>query len=133
MKTYDNYEISGCHRLDRKGRPHPNGRHIETCDDNEAQFWTLYGHIDGEGAEAIGDFSSREHAEVTFFRITGITFACEREVAARLRVMRAGQHLLDALECYFDEMDIGDVDQRDIEQFERRARAAIALATGRAA
>ena len=72
--VYDNYEISGCHRLDNAGLPDPNGESVETCDDADAQFWTLYGHIDGHGVEAIGDFARRDDAEQVFFRITGEPF-----------------------------------------------------------
>jgi hypothetical protein len=94
MKTYDNYEISPCRRYEETDS---HGKFcFEPCNPEEADVWTLYGHIDGEGAEAIGDFSTREQAEETFLRIAGIPFAGTAEVAARLRVMHAGPKLLKA-------------------------------------
>jgi hypothetical protein len=89
--VYDNYEISGCRELDDGA-----GRYVETCVDSEAQFWTLYGHINGQGVEAIGDFSSREAAEEAHYRITGSPYTGENE-AARLRLMHAAPNLRDAL------------------------------------
>jgi hypothetical protein len=71
MKVFDNYEISPCRRLDDAGLPDPNGTQFEVCDPAEADVWTLYGHIDGEGVQAIGDFDSREQAEEIYARITG--------------------------------------------------------------
>jgi len=44
---------------------------VEPCESSEADFWTLYGHIPGEGVQASGDFDTREHAEEVFARITG--------------------------------------------------------------
>src|SRR5271170_7909482 len=70
---------------------------LEVCEPSEADVWTLYGHINGEGVQAIGDFDTRERAEEVFALITGMAFAGSREVAARLRVMHAGQELLDSL------------------------------------
>ena len=95
LKVYDNYEISPCKRYEEPDSP---GKcYFEVSEPHEADVWTLYGHIDGEGVEAIGDFATREHAEETFQRITGIAFAGTREVAARLRAMHAGPKLLEAL------------------------------------
>ena len=34
-------------------------------------FWSLYGHIPGQGAECIGDFKSREHAIQVLYRMFG--------------------------------------------------------------
>lgn len=42
----------------------------------------------------------------------------------------AAPDLLDALNRYFSEMEIGDADQRDLAGFEILARKAIAKATG---
>ena len=44
---------------------------VEPCEPYEADFWTVYGHIPGEGVQAIGDFDTSEHAEEVFARITG--------------------------------------------------------------
>src|ERR1700719_2228976 len=95
MKVYDNYEISPCTRTEEPDSP---GKfYFEVCEPHEADVWMLYGHINGEGVEAIGDFGTCEHAEENFQRITGIPFAGSRDVAARLRVMHAGPKLLAAL------------------------------------
>ena len=73
MKVFDNYEISPCRRYEEPASP---GKfYFEVCEPKEADVWTLYGHFNGEGVQAIGDFTSREHAEETFSRIAGIPFA----------------------------------------------------------
>ena len=95
MKVYDNYEISPCTRTEEPDKP--GHFYFEVCEPREADVWTLYGHIDGEGVEAIGDFATREHAEEVFRRITGIHFTGSREVPARLRVMHAAPELLEAI------------------------------------
>lgn len=66
---FDGYEISPCHRFEEPDSP---GRsYFEPCSPHEADVWTLYGHVAGEGVHAIGDFDTREHAEEVFARITG--------------------------------------------------------------
>ena len=143
MKVYDNYEISPCTRTEEPDKP--GHFFFEVCEPREADVWTLYGHIDGEGVEAIGDFATREHAEEVFRRITGIHFTGSREVPARLRVMHAAPELLRALEdllgdlpsvqggvcqhCGREYQDIfsGDCPSDDCPSF--KARAAIAKAT----
>jgi hypothetical protein len=85
--VYDNYEISGCRYV---GGDEQDGRQaVEPCDDAESQFWTLYGHIDGQGVEAIGDFPSRQVAEEVYYRITGQPFSGLYEADARLRPLHA--------------------------------------------
>jgi hypothetical protein len=72
MKTYDNYEISPCTRTEESDSP---GTHyFEVCEPDEADVWTLYGHLEGEGVEAIGDCPTREAAEQVYYRITGLPF-----------------------------------------------------------
>jgi hypothetical protein len=66
---FDNYEIRPCWRLGEGGISY-----VEVCEEEQAQFWTLYGHITGEGVQAIGDFISREAAEEVYYRITGQVF-----------------------------------------------------------
>jgi hypothetical protein len=63
---FDDYEISGV-------REYSEGvsSFCEQVDDEGAQFWSLYGHIPGQGVECIGDFKTRELAEETYARITG--------------------------------------------------------------
>jgi len=104
MTPFDSYEISPCVRLNDKGLPDPNGNTFEVCEPDQAHCWTLYGHIPGEGAMAIGDFANREDAEEVFQRITGIPFAETGVVQSRLRVMHAGERLLGALGRLLDAM-----------------------------
>lgn len=59
---FDAYEVHGCRDF---------GGFVEQVTDDKAQFWSLYGHIPGEGLECIGDFSSRAAAEEICQRITG--------------------------------------------------------------
>ena len=92
LKPFDSYEIHGVHEFNDDGR-----KFCEQVPDDQATFWTLYGHIPGEGVMAIGDFDTREHAEEAFQRITGIPFAETGEVQDRVRVMPAGPRLLEAL------------------------------------
>jgi hypothetical protein len=97
MKTFDNYEISPCRRYEEPDSP---GKfYFEVCETHEADVWTLYGHIEGEGVEAIGDFLTREAAEAVFFRITGLEFAGSYKADAHLRIMHAGPKLLEALQA----------------------------------
>jgi hypothetical protein len=66
---FDAYEIQPCHRyfdIDE-----PDIAFVEPCEPYVADFWTVYGHIPGEGVQAIGDFDTSEHAEEVFARITG--------------------------------------------------------------
>jgi len=76
LTQFDDYEIHGMKRLN--GCPgseeEPIGRMIDNCEqvsDHEADFWSLFGHIPGQGLDCIGDFATREHAEEIFTRITG--------------------------------------------------------------
>ena len=66
---FDGYEIHGVREFDEG-----NGKFCEQVPDEEAEFWSLYGHIPGEGVECIGDYKTREHAEETYARITGRRF-----------------------------------------------------------
>jgi len=63
---FDNYEVHGVREYGKGKR-----RHCEQVADHEAQFWSLYGHIPGEGLDCIGDFKTRQHAEEVYARITG--------------------------------------------------------------
>jgi hypothetical protein len=67
---FDAYEIHGVREFGR-GK----SRHCEQVPDEEAQFWSLFGHIPGQGVECIGDFKSRELAEEVYARITGESYA----------------------------------------------------------
>jgi hypothetical protein len=67
MVRFDDYEIHGVKEFGKGAR--------KVCeqvdDDDEAQFWSLYGHIPGQGLDCIGDFKTRKHAEEVYARITG--------------------------------------------------------------
>jgi hypothetical protein len=133
MKVYDNYEISPCTRTEEPDKP--GDFYFEVCEPHEADIWTLYGHIDGEGVEAIGDFSSRQHAEQVYYRITGQPFTGSYQADARLRVMHAGPQLLEALTFFFNIMhDYRSSVQKGYVQLAlQKSRTAIEQATGRAA
>lgn len=66
---FDAYEIQSCHRY--FDADEPDLAFVEPCESYKADFWTVYGHIPGEGVQAIGDFDTEEHAEEVFARITG--------------------------------------------------------------
>lgn len=72
---FDDYEIGPCLRFEEPDSP----GHLtfEPCEPHEADVWTLYGHVSGEGVHAIGDFATREHAEEVFARITGRPYAAQ--------------------------------------------------------
>lgn len=68
-KRFDGYEIQPCRRyLDAE---EPGLSFVEPCEPHEADFWTVYGHVAGEGVHAIGDFEDLGHAEEIVARITG--------------------------------------------------------------
>jgi hypothetical protein len=134
MKVYDNYEISPCKRYEEPVSP---GKfYFEVCEPDEADVWTLFGHIDGEGVEAIGDFDSREHAEEVYSRITGQAFPASYQSRDWLRVMYAGQKLLHALTELLRQIDEDiptDSTKKHFASAVDDALVAIADATGRAA
>jgi hypothetical protein len=49
LKSFDTYEIHPCMVVNIHGD-------VEQCNDDEVEFWTLYGHVYGEGVYAIADF-----------------------------------------------------------------------------
>lgn len=67
-RMFDDYEIHGCADFMLAD---DTGKYTEQVDDPLAEYWTLYGHITGEGVQAIGDFKSRAMAEDTLALITG--------------------------------------------------------------
>jgi hypothetical protein len=137
MKPFANYEISPCRRYEEPDAP---GKfYFEVCEPHEADVWTLYGHINGEGVQAIGDFSTREAAEEVFERIAGIAFTGSYAADARVRIMHAGPKLLDALRELLFDIQSGMQTGSDVIHFDeleeglRLASLAIAEATGRTA
>jgi hypothetical protein len=79
LRRFDDYEIQPCRRYIDIDEPQV--AFVEPCEPFEADFWTLYGHISGEGVQAIGDFDTRQHAEEVFARITGRPYSgptCDR-------------------------------------------------------
>jgi hypothetical protein len=127
MKVYDNYEISPCRRYEDPDSP---GKfYFEVCEPQEADVWTLYGHLDSVGVQAIGDFATREQAEEVFFRITGLEFTGSYGADAHLRIMHAGPKLLEALRTVSEWIDAQHFVQRALIQ--ATIRQAIAEATGR--
>jgi len=106
LMVFDNYEISPCRRFEEPDSP---GRfYFELCEPAKADVWTLYGHIKGEGVEAIGDFATRDAAEEIYFRITGQPFTGSYQAtAARLRLMHTAPELLESLIDLVGERDIG--------------------------
>jgi hypothetical protein len=129
LNVYDNYEISPCRRYEEPGGP--GTFYFEVCEPDEADVWTLYGHVTGEGVEAIGDFASREAAENVYFRITGLKFSGSYTADAHLRVMHAGPRLLDALIAASDWINAQLGIRRT--EIQSKVQQAIAEATGRAA
>ncbi len=63
---FDAYEVHGVREFGDGG-----DKFCEQVSDDEAQFWSLYGHAPGRGPDCIGDFATREHAEEVLARITG--------------------------------------------------------------
>jgi hypothetical protein len=112
---FDNYEISGCKEF-RDG----NGTsYTEPVEDDEAEFWTLYGHTEGEGVMAIGDFKTRKVAENVYFRIVGKRFTASYEADAALRVRHSADQMLAALKFALPFME--DLANSSDNKGERRA------------
>ena len=63
---FDDYEVHGVRGFSRGAKSY-----CEQAPDEKAHFWSLYGHIPGQGLECIGDFTSRAAAEEVYARIIG--------------------------------------------------------------
>lgn len=74
-ERFDDYEVHGV-----KQYADSQGPWCEQVSDDEADFWSLYGHIPGQGLECIGDFVSRTLAEEVYTRITGRMYNGGRRV-----------------------------------------------------
>jgi hypothetical protein len=116
VEPFDAYEIHGCHEITENGHTW-----TEQCEDSEAHFFTLYGHIPDGGVDSIGDFKTRELAEEILLRINPPAKA-------------AASQLLGALEYFFNIMhDYPSSARKGYVKFAlNQARAAILKATGRA-
>lgn len=73
LTPFRDYEISGVREYGYGA-----DRFCERVPDDEAVFWSLFGHIPGEGADCIGDFSTRALAEECYFRITSRPYGTQR-------------------------------------------------------
>ncbi|MCO6490880.1 MAG: hypothetical protein J5I98_20850 [Phaeodactylibacter sp.] len=62
ITPFDAYEIHGCKDYDGC---------VVQVEDDEAEFWSLYGRIPNHGVECIGDFKTRQGAEKVLQRIEG--------------------------------------------------------------
>jgi hypothetical protein len=83
---FDDYEVHGVREFGR-GK----NRHFEQVSDEEAQFFSLFGHIPGQGLDCIGDFKTRALAEEVYARITGRPYRGGKALAAIARAAEAMQ------------------------------------------
>jgi hypothetical protein len=70
--VFDTIELAPVARIDADGTCEP----YESLDDmpedlRHSAFWSLFGHTPGEGAQCIGDYSTREHALEVLRRLFG--------------------------------------------------------------
>jgi hypothetical protein len=59
----------------RRNRPAVSSTTPSRYPDDAAEFWSLFGHVPGQGLECIGDFAIAGHAEEVIARITGRRYA----------------------------------------------------------
>lgn len=81
MIPFDAYEISMVHEFLSWGTDDDNEGVIHRCESgavcqcelgqDDKTYWSLYGHIPGQGAECIGDFKSEADAREILARILG--------------------------------------------------------------
>lgn len=69
VTCFDAYEVHGVREFDQDTTPY-----CEQVPDSEAEFWSLYGHIRGQGVECIGNYKTREAAAEIYARITGLIY-----------------------------------------------------------
>jgi hypothetical protein len=65
-QRFDAFEIHGVREFCEAGTGW-----CEQVPDSEAQFWSLYGHVPGQGFVCIGNFKTRRYAEEVYARLTG--------------------------------------------------------------
>lgn len=110
VTPFDGYEIHGVRKYGR-GK----SSYCEQVPDTEAQFWSLYGHIPGQGADCIGDFKTREHAEEIVARITRMKFVDYRTTESNSAVRDALSECLCLLADYDEsEGEEGDAYRRGL-------------------
>lgn len=95
VTPFDGYEVHGVRRYGR-GK----SSYCEQVPDEEAQFWSVYGHIPGQGVDCIGDFTTREHAEEVVARITRMKFVDRRMTGADSALRHALSECLRLLADY---------------------------------
>lgn len=59
------------------------GNYLESVDDSEAEAWSLYGHLPGEGLKSIGVFPTREQAEAVYAGLTGLCYPATQHFKTR--------------------------------------------------
>jgi hypothetical protein len=94
LTPFDAYEI---HPVTEHCAP-DGSTFCEIADDPaEASFWSLYGHIPGQGVECIGDFASFEAAAEIYARITGQGWGEKTPAPGTARLVEAVKLALHAL------------------------------------
>jgi len=68
LTPFDAYEI---HPVTEHRAPDGSSFAEQAADPAEASYWSLFGHIPGQGLECIGDFPTYELAAEIYARITG--------------------------------------------------------------
>ena len=68
-QRFDAFEIHGVREFREAGMAW-----CEQVADTEAQFWSIYGHIPGEGFVCIGNFKTRRYAEEVYARLRGCMY-----------------------------------------------------------
>lgn len=71
---YTGFQVQGV-----KVKQDDEGEYIESCSDDEADHWSLYGILEEGGVECIGDFKSREIAEECCKKIYNFAFDCRNK------------------------------------------------------
>jgi hypothetical protein len=95
VTPFDGYEVHGVRRYGR-GK----SSYCEQVPDAEAQFWSVYGHIPGQGVDCIGDFKTRQHAEEVVARISRMRFVDRRMAGADSALRQALSECLRILADY---------------------------------
>jgi hypothetical protein len=73
-EPFDAFEIHGVKEFREAGMAW-----CEQVADSEAEFWSLYGHIPGQGFECMGNYKTRRYAEEIYARLTGRRYGDGRQ------------------------------------------------------